>query len=173
MHETPSEKQDYDGLCFIDVEASGFGPGSYPIEIGIAGPGAALHCFLIRPLPEWRHWDARAEALHGISRQVLQTHGRTPLEVADRLNALLRGQVVYSDAWGQDMAWLAGLMEACERPMRFRVESLLTLLSEHELARWDRLKATVSEQVRARRHRASTDARVLRLTYKSLRVGAG
>ena len=157
-------------LRFIDVEASGFGAGSYPIEIGISGPGSVLNCFLIRPLPEWQHWDPAAERLHGISQQVLQTHGRDPGKVADRLNHLLAGEVVYTDAWGQDMAWLARLMEETERPMRFRVESVLTLLDEAELERWDAVKGAVMDKVQASRHRASTDARILRLTFKTLRT---
>ncbi len=35
----------------IDVEASGFGAGSYPIEVGVAFPDGRSWCCLIRPEP--------------------------------------------------------------------------------------------------------------------------
>ena len=56
---------------FVDVEASGFGSLSYPIEIGIALPDGNRYCTLIAPAPSWVHWDPKAEALHGLSRERL------------------------------------------------------------------------------------------------------
>lgn len=153
---------------FIDIEASGFGRGSYPIEIGIAGPGTDLDCFLVRPFPGWDHWDPKAERLHGISLSTLHAHGRAVAEVAAELNARLGGSTVYTDAWGQDMPWLAKLFDACDVVQAFRVDSVVTLLAESEQARWHALKAKVTEQLRLTRHRASTDAQILKLTYESL-----
>ena len=45
----------------IDVEASGFGPYSYPIEIGVALDNGDKYCTLILPAPAWTHWDEEAE----------------------------------------------------------------------------------------------------------------
>lgn len=168
---SPSPSPWPDSLCFIDVEASGFGRGSYPIEVGVAGPGSGLFCYLIRPLDSWRHWDPDAAALHGLSRDVLLKWGRPVEEVAGALNAQLAGLTVYSDAWGQDMAWISRLFAAADLTPRFRIESLRALLSEDDTEHWHGLKRTVERTVQSNRHRASTDARVLRLTYKALRAG--
>ena len=40
----------------IDVEASGFGVGSYPIEVGVAFPDGGTQCYLIKPEHDWIHW---------------------------------------------------------------------------------------------------------------------
>ncbi len=81
-------------IAVLDIEASGFGRGSYPIEVGFVDAQGGAFCSLIRPEPDWLHWDASAEALHGISREALQRHGRPPAWVADQLNQRLAGQVV-------------------------------------------------------------------------------
>jgi hypothetical protein len=39
----------------LDVEASGFGAGSYPIEIGYISGDGSSYCTLIRPAPTWTH----------------------------------------------------------------------------------------------------------------------
>jgi hypothetical protein len=39
----------------IDVEASGFGGTSYPIEIGVALDYGHKYCTLIHPEPGWTH----------------------------------------------------------------------------------------------------------------------
>jgi len=153
---------------FIDVEASGFGQGSYPIEIGIAGPADDLVCFLVRPPAGWDHWDAKAEMLHGIARDTLFSYGREVDEVAKALNGRLAGQTAYTDAWGQDMPWLAKLFDVAGIVQRFRVESVVSLLSEAEQARWHPLKGAITDRLRLTRHRASTDARILKLTYEAL-----
>ena len=87
----------------IDVEASGFGQGSYPIEIGIALADGSRHCFLVAPARSWKHWDTEAEKVHGISRELLSSHGRPIQDIAWRLNELLRTRTVYSDAWSFDI----------------------------------------------------------------------
>ena len=72
--------------AFIDVEASGLGRGSYPIEIGISLASGDRHCWLIRPPAHWTHWDPGAEAVHHISRARLIERGRPAEEVAAELN---------------------------------------------------------------------------------------
>ena len=37
----------------LDVEASGFGRSSYPIEIGVVFPDGHAYCTLIRPESHW------------------------------------------------------------------------------------------------------------------------
>ncbi|MFN3810914.1 MAG: hypothetical protein ACK4S6_09875 [Roseateles asaccharophilus] len=157
----------------MDIEASGFGAGSYPIEVGFVAPSGGPFCSLIQPLPEWRHWDAKAEALHGISREILHSKGRSPLWVAAELNQRLAGQIVYCDGWGHDYSWLGRLFDAAELQPAFRLQDIRVLLSDAEAAQWHELTQTVRQEQQLRRHRASTDARVLQLSLLRLRSGDG
>ena len=98
-------------VCVIDIEASGFGRRSYPIEVGYVLPDGRTRCTLIRPPEHWTHWDQDAERVHHISRETLMRHGRTTGEVARMLNADLQGLTVYCDGWGHDYPWLAALFD--------------------------------------------------------------
>ena len=148
----------------IDIEASGFGRGSYPIEIGYVLADGRSGCMLIHPTPEWQHWDGTAEALHHITRDVLFAHGQSVGSVAERLNSELGGLTLYSDGWGNDFTWLSTLYDAAERTPTFKVDSLLSLLTEDEIARWDATKRAVFGAAIQPRHRASADARLLQET---------
>ncbi len=154
--------------AFIDVEASGLGRGSYPIEIGISLPDGDRQCWLIRPPPHWTHWDAAAEAIHRIPRIRLLDRGRPADEVAAELNEHLKGRIVYSDAWGNDMPWVARLYEEAGLPQRFRIESLRRLLDESQAAAWHGAKAAVMAREGCARHRASCDAMILQQTWLAL-----
>jgi len=145
----------------LDVEASGFGPGGYPIEVGYVLADGSTHCTLIRPAPGWTHWDPAAESIHGISHDVLVARGRDVGDVARDLNEELRGQVVYSDGWANDYAWLARLFAEARLLQRFKVESLRRLLSDAEAAQWHASKDAVAAETLTNRHRASTDAQLL------------
>ncbi|HEX2010483.1 MAG TPA: hypothetical protein VJN44_06045 [Roseateles sp.] len=147
----------------LDLEASGFGRGSYPIEVGFVAPRGGPFCSLIRPLPGWEHWDPAAEALHGISREALQRCGKPPAWVAAELNGRLAGQTVYCDGWAHDYSWLARLFDAAELLPAFRLEDLRVLLSEAEARDWQRVTQEVRREQQLARHRASADARVLQL----------
>ena len=98
----------------LDIEASGFGRGSYPIEIGYCLPNGETFCTLIKPEPEWQHWDAEAEKLHHIQRDMIFQRGKPVYEVARLLNAGLKGQTVYSDGWANDYSWMGALFNAAE-----------------------------------------------------------
>ena len=157
--------------AILDIEASGFGRGSYPIEVGFVTSQGALFCGLIRPEPEWLHWDDSAEALHGISRALLARHGRPARWMAEQINARLGGQTVYCDGWGQDYPWLARLYDAAGLQPSFRLDDLRRLLNEQEALRWRGVTDTVRQRQRLTRHRASSDARVLQLSLDELRKG--
>ena len=148
----------------IDIEASGFGRGSYPIEIGYVLADGRSDCMLIHPTPEWQHWDGTAEALHHITRDTLLAYGQPVDAVAERLNSDLSGLTLYSDGWGNDFTWLSALFDAADRTPTFKVDSLLSLLSEDEIARWDATKRAVFGRADQARHRASADARLLQET---------
>jgi hypothetical protein len=158
-----------DAPCVLDVEASGFGRDSYPIEVGVVMPDGRAICTLIRPEPGWTHWDTEAESLHGITRDVACRHGRPALEVARLLNDTLDGQVVYSDGWMNDYAWLATLFDAAAMRPRFRLQHLRVLLDDAQADRPAVVRREVLDELALQRHRASTDARVLQLTVQRLR----
>ncbi|TAA47541.1 exonuclease domain-containing protein [Corallincola spongiicola] len=149
----------------IDVEASGFGSGSYPIEIGLAMPANERHCFLIRPAEHWRHWSEEAEKIHKISRQALHEHGLEIQDVAYQLNEILAGLTVYSDAWSHDSSWVYKLFDEAEIYPKFKIETLRKLLTEKQLSLWDATREKIEQEQQTIRHRASADAHVLQLTF--------
>lgn len=156
----------------LDVEASGFGRGSYPIEVGFVLPDGTPQCTLIRPADHWMHWSDEAEALHQIPRTHLLKYGKSCYEAARWLNGHLRGHVVYSDAWGNDLSWLGTLFDEAELPQLFKLEALTCLLDQDQMKRWADTRAAVCRRINMNRHRASTDARVIQLTYYYSRNGS-
>lgn len=147
--------------CVIDIEASGFGRHSYPIEIGFVRDDGHAWCSLVRPADGWLHWDAQAEGVHGITRPTLLQHGRPVGEIARRLNDDLGGRTVYCDGWAHDYAWLGLLFEEAGLVPRFRLESVNRLLDEPRLARLDTERQRAFAELGIARHRASSDARAL------------
>lgn len=158
--------------AILDLEASGFGRHSYPIEVGYVLPDGSSYCSLIRPAAHWTHWDPAAESVHHIPRHTLERHGRSAAEVAHQLNDALRGRTVFSDGWAHDYPWLAALFEEAGMVPAFKLESLRTLLSEDEAQAWAATREAVGREVPDRRHRASSDARMLQLTLMRVRHAA-
>ena len=145
----------------IDFEASGFGAESYPIEVGYILADGQRFCSLIRPQQDWVYWDRRAEAVHGLRRDLLMARGLHAREVCIRLNTALQGTTVYSDAWNHDLCWLHRLYDAAGSAPSFKLESTLTLLTEEEAQHWHTMLNAVHRDVAGTRHRASTDAAVI------------
>ena len=146
----------------IDLEASGFGRASYPIEVGFVMEDGRTGCTLIRPEPDWTHWDFQASGTHGISRELLISRGRPVRDVARWLNQHLAGRIVYSDGWAHDYPWLARIFDAAEIAPRFRVGHLRSLLDEEQAQAWDERLKEVRAAHTGQRHRASVDARHIR-----------
>lgn len=156
--------------CVIDIEASGFGRGSYPIEIGFVRPDGSARCTLVCPPDDWTHWDGAAERLHGLTRDVLRQHGRPAAEVATLLNTELHGADVYCDNWAHDYAWLARLYDHADASPSFRLHHLRELLDDTQAARWDQACAEARVALKADRHRASQDARILQHAWVRLQA---
>lgn len=154
----------------IDIEASGFGRGSYPIEIGFVTSAGQTYCTLIRPEPDWQHWDESAGSVHGISRPLLDEHGKGAQEVAWQINEQLRGQDVYSDGWANDYSWLGMLFDSVDSFPAFRLKNVRELLNEDEAGRWHQIKAKVEAELELRRHRASSDARLIQETLRQIKA---
>ena len=152
----------------LDIEASGFGRGSYPIEVGYVLPDGRSKCFLIKPLDAWQMWDSEAEKLHGISRALLHMRGNDIVTVAETLNRELGGMTVYSDAWGNDQSWLALLFDCAERVQGFRLQALSVLLDDAQRKAWAETRRAVAGELALGRHRASNDARILQQTWLRL-----
>lgn len=149
----------------LDIEASGLGRGSYPIEVGYVLADGRSQCCLIKPLDDWQKWDKAAEKLHGISRAQLFLRGIDVVAAAELLNRELGGLTVYSDAWGNDQSWLALLFDCAERVQGFRIAALRELLDDNQLQQWTDTRQTVERELALGRHRASNDARILQQTY--------
>lgn len=160
-----SDNSHQDTPIILDIEASGFGTGSYPIEVGIALPDKSTHCYLVKPIDDWTHWNMGAEEVHGISRALLIEKGRPLDEVANHLNHYLSSKTVYSDGWGYDMSWLTLLFERANIRMDFKIETLYTLLHDDQLVLWEKMRLQVIEDLGIKRHRASSDARIIQETY--------
>jgi hypothetical protein len=147
--------------CVLDIEASGFGRSSYPIEVGYALGDGRTHCTLVRPAPHWTHWDSSAEQVHHITRDTLLQHGRSAFDVAQMLNRDLAGLTVYCDGWAHDYTWLATLFEEAGLSPHFHLESVARLLDEARLARLPQAQQQARTLLGLNRHRASADARAL------------
>lgn len=153
----------------IDLEASGFGKGSYPIEVGFITANQDIACSLIQPAPSWTDWNTDAENIHGINRELIIAKGKTIYEIAIWLNNIFKDSVIYSDAWMNDMCWLGRLYDEAEISQMFKLESILTLLTDDEREAWSQTHQLVIKESQLIRHRASTDAKIIQETYIRLK----
>lgn len=149
----------------LDVEASGFGCESYPIEIGLALDGKNRYCSLILPADQWTHWDMAAQNTHHISRETLVRHGKPLDHVANDLNRILNTQTVYSDGWTVDKPWLTKLFSEAGIRQTFTISPLERILTEPQMAIWHTTKAQIITSMNLTRHRASTDAFIIQETF--------
>ncbi|MBI9090827.1 MAG: hypothetical protein JEZ12_16540 [Desulfobacterium sp.] len=149
----------------IDVEASGFGQHSYPIEIGLALEQGERYCSLLSPAPEWTHWDETAEKIHCVTRECLALNGNPIAQVANDLNRLLKGCTIYSDGWVVDKPWLTTLFYAAKIPQHFSISPIEMILSEDQMSIWHDTKTRITRELALKRHRASADALIIQETY--------
>jgi len=149
----------------IDIEASGFGPQGYPIEIGFVLSGGRRFCSLIKPLADWTHWSEDAAQVHKIDRETLYVHGREVRDVCEEMNTLLKGSTLYSDGWVVDKPWIDKLFFGARMPMRFFVSPLELILNERQMERWQLTRDRIVRESNLARHRASNDAWIIQETY--------
>ena len=149
----------------IDIEASGFGSYSYPIEVGVVKYDGERYCALIKPEPTWDHWCDKAEQVHGISRELLQANGKTAREVCAELNDFLQESMAFSDAWIHDNPWLTRLFFAARMSRSFHLSPIEYIACEEQLMLWDKTKKRLEHQLNIERHRASGDAYLIQQTY--------
>ncbi len=156
----------------IDVEASGFGPESYPIEIGLALADGCKYCTLITPAPDWTHWDEEAEKVHRIPRDILETYGKPMQTVVTELNELLRDQTVYTDGWVVDKPWIIKLFDQCRLQPSFTTSALEMILTESQMSIWHDTQDRIIRELDLKRHRASYDAQIIQQTWIHTRKAA-
>ncbi|MFH1153948.1 MAG: hypothetical protein V1793_09030 [Pseudomonadota bacterium] len=149
----------------IDVEASGFGQYSYPIEIGLALTAGKRYCSLIFPALDWTYWDGEAEKVHCVTRDLLIQRGRPIQDIAWELNDLLENTTIYSDGWVVDKPWVTRLFDSARVPQRFFISPIETLLTEPQMDIWHQTKENVINELNLKRHRASADALIIQETF--------
>lgn len=137
-------------IYFVDFEASGIAPDSYPIEIAIVSADSQYQA-LIKPVYYWEHWSFDAQDMHGISREDLFERGTDALSLAVELNDRFHGVAVCSDS-PQDVFWLDTLYEAAGIEPAFTIRPLESFMSREEASQVARLMST------RKAHRALPDA---------------
>ncbi len=154
-------------MAFIDLEASGLGARSWPIEVGWSFEDGVGEALLISPAPEWSmdQWDPKAERLHGVTPRMLSDLGVGVAQACDRLSAALDGCAVYSDAPDWDGFWLMRLFDAAGRKSTILLRdfgSLMPALGPAEKA----ALISKADRLAPRRHRAAEDALHLVTIYR-------
>jgi hypothetical protein len=152
----------------IDVEASGFGNNSYPIEVGVVRSDGEKYCKLIRPFDDWTFWDNEAQNIHGINRDLLFTIGESGVQVCLELNAFIGQETIFSDGWVVDSPWLQTLFARAQVEMSFKISALDIILKEVQINNWDAAKREVILSLNIERHRASNDALIVQQTFKKI-----
>ncbi len=103
-------------LVFLDFEASSLGKQSYPVEVAWVFEDGRSRSFLIKPAPDWTDWSSEAEAIHGISRELLEKEGVAVSTIADEMVKTLSGHRLCASAPAWDGKWLSALLRAAGRP---------------------------------------------------------
>lgn len=165
-------------MIFIDLEASGLH--GFPTEVGwckvnvdrTLTSGAMLIC-VDEWLDDFAAWDLDAEALTGITREMLVADGHHPREAAAWLNAALAGTVGCCDHHG-DKHWTAEIFRVARLQADFVLADTILAYEGPEIDRvafnaaCDRIDAVAPKQ-----HRAESDAVHLATLYvMSLRPSA-
>ncbi|AZP70617.1 hypothetical protein EJJ20_10705 [Pseudomonas poae] len=135
---------------FIDFEASGIAPDSYPIEVAVVSSEAS-YSSLIKPARYWTHWSFDAQDMHGICQDQLHQQGDPADVVARHMNQLFSGQVLCSDS-PQDGFWLDVLYEAADLMPTFELKPLEVFVGREAASKIYCLLPTTTH------HRALDDA---------------
>ena len=154
-------------IAFIDLEASSLGPHSWPIEVGWCFLDGEPEAHLIRPATVWPReaWTDRAEGLHGISLEMVETQGKPIRQVCDRLNEALGAAQVFSDAPDWDGFWLYRLFSIVGISQRFVVRHLTEALGDCPEAIID-AASDHAARLAPRRHRARDDVLHMRAMFR-------
>lgn len=103
-------------IVFLDFEASSLSKKSVPIEVAWIFEDGRSRSALIRPAADWDDWAVDAEAIHGISRELLASEGLPVNQVAAEMIEVLTGHDLYASAPSWDGKWLSVLLRAAGLP---------------------------------------------------------
>lgn len=103
-------------IAFLDFEASSLGRRGFPVEIAWVFETGEEEAHLIRPAEGWTEWDAAAQAVHGIPRDLLEKQGAPVDLLARRVVEALTGHRLYASAPSWDGQWLSRLLRAGGQP---------------------------------------------------------
>lgn len=171
---------------FLDFEASGLGPASYPVEVAWGDTDTGeVEAHLIDPsaIPEWyAPIEDVALQMHGLTRDDLAEHGEHPDRVARRMSEALAGQTVYAGSqydgmwlgelyadpdWGDPGFELVNVARLWDRLTDARpgrvVGDAASLVRRADGEAWERLQAEGAYP-----HRAAHDVRHLMVMYQIL-----
>jgi len=153
-------------VAYIDLEASGLGDKSWPIEVGWAKNGEIPQSLLIKPFSDWPRaaWDSSAQSLHGLSIDDLNDHGLDVVHVCKKLNNFLAGATVYSDAPDWDGYWLYRLHTAARMRQTFKLAHIAELMPPINLAEKLQLVAKTNA-LAPHTHRAADDVRHMQVLH--------
>lgn len=158
-------------LNFLDIEASGLHDTSYPIEIAVLMHSGEIYEWLLKPMPKWTYWDVKAEKdCHNLTRSFLIKAGLDATEVATKLNRLLDGEIIYSDAQYWDSFWITKLFTDTDVKCLFEVHAIQDLMSPNRATRFNHVKSQLDNSGSVK-HRAKED--VLQLANLSRRFIGG
>lgn len=144
---------------FIDFEASGIAPDSYPIEVAVVSSDISFSS-LIKPARYWTHWSFDAQDMHGLCQDQLYQLGDPADLVAKHMNQLFAGQVLCSDS-PQDGFWFDVLYEAADLMPTFELQPLEVFVGREAASEICRLLPT------SKHHRAHQDATALMNAYRA------
>ncbi|MBU1193184.1 MAG: hypothetical protein KKA36_03580 [Gammaproteobacteria bacterium] len=168
---------------FMDFEASGLSPESYPIQVAWSAPdGSVTECWYIEPSTTYgwaleEAWADSAERVHGIPFATLLEQGKPAALIASRMNEQLQGQTVYVDGGAYDRVWCEQLFVAAGLDQWFAIgeywDLILDILPPSQTrqsgwqyalqdAAWKRVQMSGG----GRRHHADTDVRYLVELYR-------
>ncbi|MEZ2128824.1 MULTISPECIES: transcriptional regulator [unclassified Sinorhizobium] len=103
-------------IVFLDFEASSLSKKSVPIEVAWVFQDGRSRSALIRPAADWNDWSSDAEAIHGISRELLFAEGIPVEQIAADMVADLTGHDLYASAPSWDGKWLSLLLRTAGFP---------------------------------------------------------
>jgi hypothetical protein len=149
-------------FIFLDIEASGLGSGTFPIEVAYASSIGDKSEYLIKPTIDWLNhgsWCSNAEhRIHKISRNMLIEEGVTVLDVANALNKALCGKLVLCNDLEYDGVWITHLFKAANIGVQFTLTDIRYLYEYWGEDKANAFKKAYESLVPKTCHRALPDA---------------
>jgi hypothetical protein len=151
-----------DEFIFLDIEASGVGSSSFPIEVAYASSTGDKNSYLIKSTDDWKNnglWCSNAEfSIHEISQDMLAQYGIDPVDVAHVLNNALCGRLVLCNDLDYDGVWLTQLFKAANVGVMFLLTDIRYLYEYWGESKTHNFKKSYAAISPSTTHRALPDA---------------